>query len=82
MNEVKTIYLDHAATTPMHPQVIEAMTAIMQDTFGNPSSIHGFGRHAHENWKQQDKSLQTVCKQNLTRSSLTVGEQKGIIQLS
>ena len=48
MNEVKTIYLDHAATTPMHPQVIEAMTAIMQDTFGNPSSIHGFGRHAHE----------------------------------
>ncbi len=66
----------------MHPQVIEAMTAIMQDTFGNPSSIHGFGRHAHEKLKQQDKSLQTVCKQNLTRSSLIVVEQKGIIQLS
>lgn len=40
--------MDHAATTPMHPQVSTEMTMIMQETFGNPSSIHGFGRLAHE----------------------------------
>lgn len=38
------IYLDHAATSPMHPAVIEQMVPYMQNVFGNPSSIHGFGR--------------------------------------
>ncbi|MBH0227115.1 aminotransferase class V-fold PLP-dependent enzyme [Enterococcus lactis] len=47
---MNTIYLVHAATTPLHPQVILAMSAFMQETFGNPSSIHGFCRHAHEKW--------------------------------
>ncbi|MBE9911600.1 MULTISPECIES: cysteine desulfurase family protein [Enterococcus] len=42
------IYLDHAATTPMHPLVIKEMMDIMEGTFGNPSSIHEFGRMAHE----------------------------------
>lgn len=41
------IYLDHAATTPMHPEVIRTMNDIMENYFGNPSSIHGFGRNAH-----------------------------------
>lgn len=40
------IYIDHAATSPMHPKVIEKMTEAMNDTFGNPSSIHHFGRSA------------------------------------
>lgn len=44
---MKSIYLDHAATTPMHPVVIEAMTNEMKQTFGNPSSVHRFGRKAH-----------------------------------
>ncbi|AYW45748.1 cysteine desulfurase family protein [Tetragenococcus koreensis] len=38
------VYLDHAATTPMHPAVIEEMTQVMTDSFGNPSSIHQYGR--------------------------------------
>lgn len=37
-------YLDHAATTPMHPAVIEEMTKVMTESFGNPSSIHQYGR--------------------------------------
>jgi len=37
-------YLDNAATTPMAPEVIEVMTNIMKNNFGNPSSIHAFGR--------------------------------------
>jgi cysteine desulfurase len=40
------IYLDHAATTPMHPKVAEKMLEVMKLNFGNPSSIHSFGREA------------------------------------
>ncbi|MBT2727141.1 cysteine desulfurase [Bacillus sp. ISL-75] len=43
---MKRIYLDHAATSPMHPRVIEKMLEVMKSTFGNPSSIHSFGREA------------------------------------
>ena len=41
---MERVYLDHAATSPMNPQVIDEMTAVMKETFGNPSSIHSFGR--------------------------------------
>ncbi|MCC5801454.1 cysteine desulfurase family protein [Rossellomorea vietnamensis] len=41
---MERVYLDHAATSPMHPEVIDEMTAVMKEDFGNPSSIHSFGR--------------------------------------
>ena len=40
------IYLDNAATTPMSAVAIAEMTKVMQETYGNPSSIHSHGRHA------------------------------------
>ncbi|MFS9275204.1 cysteine desulfurase family protein [Streptococcus mitis] len=40
------IYLDNAATTPMSAVAISAMTEVMQETYGNPSSIHAHGRQA------------------------------------
>ncbi|MGY5353710.1 cysteine desulfurase family protein [Wenyingzhuangia sp. IMCC45467] len=43
---MKRVYLDNAATTPMLPEVITAMVATMNSTFGNPSSTHTFGRSA------------------------------------
>lgn len=46
MNNVEHIYVDHAATSPMHPKVIDKMYEIMKDQFGNPSSIHTYGRQA------------------------------------
>ncbi|MFM7078910.1 MAG: cysteine desulfurase family protein [Bacteroidota bacterium] len=38
------IYFDNAATTPMHPEVLDAMIPVLNGQFGNPSSIHSFGR--------------------------------------
>ncbi|MGM0874374.1 MAG: cysteine desulfurase family protein [Bacillota bacterium] len=43
---MKRIYLDHAATSPLHPEVAEKMMPIMLENFGNPSSMHSFGREA------------------------------------
>ena len=40
------VYLDNAATTPIAPEVIEAMLPVLKDVFGNPSSSHSFGRKA------------------------------------
>lgn len=43
---MRKIYLDHAATTPVHPKVKEKMLPFLSEQFGNPSSIHRFGREA------------------------------------
>lgn len=43
---MRSIYLDHNATTPLDPEVLEAMLPVLQEHFGNPSSIHAHGRAA------------------------------------
>ncbi len=43
---MNAIYLDHAASTPIHPQVAERMLQVMTHTHGNASSVHAFGRSA------------------------------------
>ena len=43
---MKNVYLDHTATTPLAPEVLEAMKPYFGETFGNASSIHSFGRRA------------------------------------
>jgi cysteine desulfurase len=42
------IYLDHAATTPLRPEVLEAMLPYLTEHFGNPSSLHAAGRRARQ----------------------------------
>jgi cysteine desulfurase len=43
---VNSVYLDHAATTPVRPEVRDAMAPYLDDRFGNPSSTHRWGRQA------------------------------------
>jgi cysteine desulfurase len=43
---MKRIYLDYAATTPVHPDVVKAMVPYFTEMFGNPSSIYSFGQEA------------------------------------
>ena len=44
----RPIYLDHSATTPLHPRVLEAMLPYLETHFGNPGSVHAFGRAARK----------------------------------
>ena len=44
----RQVYLDHNASTPVHPEVVAAMLPYFSERFGNPSSVHGFGRAARE----------------------------------
>ncbi len=45
---MRRVYLDHAATTPAHPRVVEAMLPYFTDKFGNPSNLHDLGREAKQ----------------------------------
>lgn len=45
---MKKIYLDHAATTPLHPEVIKIIDKCQREYFGNPSSIHSFGQETRK----------------------------------
>ncbi|VTS26344.1 cysteine desulfurase [Streptococcus pseudoporcinus] len=57
MKKNNPIYFDNAATTPLSDAVIRSMTQVMITTFGNPSSVHSFGRSA-------SKILRT-CRQEI-----------------
>lgn len=46
MTAMRRVYLDHNATTPVRPEVLEAMWPFFRDRFGNASSIHAFGQAA------------------------------------
>jgi cysteine desulfurase len=54
----QTIYLDHAATTPLDPRVLEAMQPALTQHYGNPSSIHHAGRQALQSL---DEARETVA---------------------
>lgn len=45
---MRRIYLDHAATTPTHPEVVKAMLPYLSNAFGNPSTIYSYGREARK----------------------------------
>src|SRR5580692_7439578 len=54
----KTIYLDHNATTPVRPEVLEAMLPYLKGHYGNPSSLYTLGQEAR---KAIDKAREQVA---------------------
>jgi len=54
---MKKIYLDNASTTAIRPEVIQEMTKIMMEDYGNPSSTHSFGRNAKNRLELSRKSI-------------------------
>jgi cysteine desulfurase len=54
---MKKVYLDNASTTQIHPEVIQEMTKVMAEDFGNPSSTHSFGRNAKSILELSRKSI-------------------------
>ena len=80
----KAVYLDHAATTPMRPEVIQEMVRVMETVYGNPSSTHQFGRKAHFELEmareQVAKSIHALPDEIIFNSGGTEGDNTVIIQ--
>lgn len=56
----RSVYLDHAATTPMLPEVLEAMLPYFTERFGNPSSVHAWGRATHQGMENARRQVAAV----------------------
>jgi cysteine desulfurase len=54
---MKKVYLDNASTTAIRPEVIQEMTKVMTEDYGNPSSTHSFGRNAKSILELSRKSI-------------------------
>ncbi len=68
------VYLDHAATTPVRPEVLEAMLPYLTaQTFGNPSSAHRFGRAARAGLEQARREVARAVGAEPTQVVFTSG---------
>ncbi|WP_434756207.1 cysteine desulfurase family protein [Streptococcus dysgalactiae subsp. equisimilis] len=67
------IYFDNAATTPLSPSVITVMTETMTDVFGNPSSIHSYGRQASKTLRKSRQTIANLLDVNARHIIFTSG---------
>lgn len=61
---MRSIYLDHAATTPLRQEAYEAMIPYLTESFGNPSSIHAFGRKVRKDLEDARERVANALKFN------------------
>lgn len=54
---MKLVYLDNAATTPIYPEVIQEMTSVLTNIYGNPSATHQIGRNAKDKIETSRKNI-------------------------
>ena len=72
------IYLDYASTTPLHPQVREAMLPYLEERFGNPSATYGLARQASEAIEAARDSVASLLGCRSTEVSFTSGGTESI----
>ena len=70
---MKEIYLDYAATTPMFPEVIEEISRVQKEFYGNPSSLHHAGFLAEQVFRDSLKALADTMKIDPKRLLITSG---------
>ena len=69
----RRVYLDNAATTPLDPEVFEAMKPFLLEHFGNPSSIHGHGRQVRAALEQARRTIAELLHASPGEISFTSG---------
>ncbi|MEP7292312.1 MAG: cysteine desulfurase family protein [Chloroflexota bacterium] len=69
----RTVYLDHSATTPTDPRVLEAMLPYFSDVYGNGSSAHRFGRNAERAIEDARESIARIFNCNPDEIVFTSG---------
>jgi cysteine desulfurase NifS len=69
----RRVYLDHNATTPLDPEVLQAMLPYLQDDFGNPSSIHTTGSRARKAVEAARRSVASLLNCTARRIIFTSG---------
>ncbi|MDP2873662.1 MAG: cysteine desulfurase NifS [Bacillota bacterium] len=74
---MRRVYLDHAATTPVREEVARAMLNFMVEDFGNPSSVHSWGRVAHEAMEQSRANVARLLGCRPTEVVFTSGGTEG-----
>jgi len=70
---MQTLYLDHNATTPLQPEVLEAMLPYLRTHFGNPSSVHWAGRRAKQGVEDAREQVATLLHCRSTEILFTSG---------
>lgn len=73
MASKRAIYLDHSASTPVDPRVLEAMMPYFTEVYGNPSSSHRFGRQAEQAIESARDTVAAVLNCKRTEIIFTSG---------
>ncbi len=71
--KMKQIYLDHAATTPVRKEVLEAMLPYFSDMFGNPSSFHSVGKTAKDAMETAREAIAKILNCRTAEIIFTAG---------
>jgi cysteine desulfurase len=71
MNAIRKVYLDNAATTPVRKEVVDVMTSVLLEHFGNPSSTHSFGRSAKTQLETARKTIAKLLHANASEILFT-----------
>src|SRR5881398_1689293 len=75
-NRMNRVYLDHNASTPVHPEVLAEMLPYFAEVFGNPSSIHAFGREARDGLDRARERVARFLRVSPEVNTISCGETR------